>query len=152
VHDAEHPPAYDLPANKTRVVYKTATSPANGTSNEIYFEDKRGAELMFMNASKDQTFFVQGARNEEVIHDGVHRVGQNHSITVTLEAIERVDQFVDQMLRVGEPAGFALHGHGTGALKAAVREHLALSRWATDARPADPDDGGDAFTVFWLRG
>jgi DNA mismatch repair protein MutS2 len=68
------------------------------------------------------------------------------------EAIERVEQFVDEMLRAAEPAGFVLHGHGTGALKAAVREHLALSRWVTQSRAADEGDGGDAFTVFRLRG
>jgi type VI secretion system secreted protein VgrG len=110
LHDAEHPPAYELPANKTRVVFKTATSPANGTSNEIYFEDKRGAELMFMNASKDQTFFVQGARNEEVLHDGVHKVGQNHTLNVTLEALERVEH--DQSIAVGGNESTDMGGAG----------------------------------------
>ncbi len=66
------------------------------------------------------------------------------------EALDRVDEFLDQLLRRGEPAGFVLHGHGTGALKAAVRQHLRAHVLVSDSRPAERDEGGDAFTVFWL--
>ena len=52
IHDAEHPPAYPLPANKTRVVFKTATTPGGGSFNELYFEDRKGQEEMFVNASR----------------------------------------------------------------------------------------------------
>jgi DNA mismatch repair protein MutS2 len=54
------------------------------------------------------------------------------------------------MLRENEPVGYVLHGHGTGALKLAVRSHLSAATHVRRARPAEPDDGGDAFTVFWL--
>jgi DNA mismatch repair protein MutS2 len=63
----------------------------------------------------------------------------------------RVDAFVDVMLGEGESVGFVLHGHGTGAVKAAVREHLAASSYVEHSRAAEPDEGGDAFTVFWIR-
>jgi len=66
------------------------------------------------------------------------------------EALDQVDAFIDKMLNSSEHSGFVLHGHGTGALKQAVREHLKLSRYVSDSAPADPGDGGDAFTVFWL--
>jgi DNA mismatch repair protein MutS2 len=66
-------------------------------------------------------------------------------------ALERLDAFVDDMLRSGEPLGFVLHGHGTGALKSAVRVHLQASSHVEQSRPAEPDSGGDAFTIFWLR-
>jgi DNA mismatch repair protein MutS2 len=68
------------------------------------------------------------------------------------EAVERVEAFVDRLLSEGDPAGFVLHGHGTGALKAAIREHLAAHRFVASARPADEDQGGDAFTVLWTAG
>jgi len=66
------------------------------------------------------------------------------------ESLEHVDAFVDAMLRAGERAAFVLHGHGTGALKQAVRSHLRDSLHVLDSAPAAPEDGGDAFTVFWL--
>jgi DNA mismatch repair protein MutS2 len=68
------------------------------------------------------------------------------------EALSRVDGFIDRLIGVNEAAGFVLHGHGTGALKAGVREHLRASAYVEHSRPAEPDEGGDAFTVFWLRG
>lgn len=67
------------------------------------------------------------------------------------DAIDRIEAFIDRMMSGGEPAGFVLHGHGTGALKSAVREHLAAHRFVDRARAADPDDGGDAFTVFYMK-
>lgn len=49
-------------------------------------------------------------------------------------------------------AGFVLHGHSTGALKLAVRRHLASMKLVARSRAAEPDEGGDAFSVFWFEG
>ncbi|HEX7671694.1 MAG TPA: Smr/MutS family protein [Polyangiaceae bacterium] len=68
------------------------------------------------------------------------------------EAIDRVDTFVDRLLADGEPAGFVLHGHGTGALKVAIRAHLGAHPCVATSRTADDDQGGDAFTVLWTAG
>jgi DNA mismatch repair protein MutS2 len=67
------------------------------------------------------------------------------------EALTKVDAFLDRMLNIGEPSGFVLHGHGTGALKSAVRAHLQASSYIEQSQPAEADSGGDAFTIFWLR-
>jgi DNA mismatch repair protein MutS2 len=69
------------------------------------------------------------------------------------EALETLEVFMDGCVS-GEhdEISFALHGHGTGALKRAVREHLALSGRVAASRPAELDEGGDAFTVFRVRG
>ncbi len=66
------------------------------------------------------------------------------------ESMEMVDRFVDDLLKRGEHGGYVLHGHGTGALKEAVRAHLSLHRCIGYSRPADRAEGGDAFTLFWL--
>jgi DNA mismatch repair protein MutS2 len=65
-------------------------------------------------------------------------------------ALDRVDGFVDELLQRGEPAGYILHGHGTGALKQAVREHVRSLRQVLESGPAGPEDGGDAFTLLWM--
>jgi DNA mismatch repair protein MutS2 len=44
-----------------------------------------------------------------------------------------------------------LHGHGTGVLKSAIRDHLGGHRFIARVRSADEDQGGDAFTVFWIE-
>jgi DNA mismatch repair protein MutS2 len=67
------------------------------------------------------------------------------------DAASMIDSFVDRLVSNDEPVGYVLHGHGTGALKAAVREHLRTSPFIARSAPATPDDGGDAFTVFWVK-
>ena len=68
------------------------------------------------------------------------------------EALGRVDAFIDRLLGGNDAVGFVLHGHGTGALKSHVREHLRASTYVEHSRAAEADEGGDAFTVFWVRG
>jgi DNA mismatch repair protein MutS2 len=65
--------------------------------------------------------------------------------------LEQLDGFIDVLLRRGESVGFVLHGHGTGAMKEAVRSHLRSLDLVSESRPAERDEGGDAFTIFWLR-
>lgn len=99
VNDGEHPPAYKLPDNKTRVVFKTATTPADGTFNEIYFEDMKGAEEMFVNASRDMSVLVQQIKTEGVGRDSTRTVGQNHTLTVADDMAEDVQR--DQSVTIG---------------------------------------------------
>jgi type VI secretion system secreted protein VgrG len=90
IHDAEHPPAYSLPANKTRVVWKTATSPGGGSFNEIRYEDKIGQEEMFINASRDMNVTVQNFKNEFINRDSSRTVGAEHKLTVAETFLEMV--------------------------------------------------------------
>jgi DNA mismatch repair protein MutS2 len=58
--------------------------------------------------------------------------------------------FLDRALGEGTPAVFLVHGHGTGALREAVREELARSKYVAKYRSAPADEGGDGVTVAWL--
>ena len=50
----------------------------------------------------------------------------------------------------GLPEVRVIHGHGTGALRTAVRDELAATRWSARAEPAPPDQGGDGATIAHL--
>lgn len=108
IHDAEHPPTYGLPANKTRVVFKTATTPGGGSFNEIYFEDKKGAEEMFINASKDMIVYAQQVKSESITRDSTRMVGVNHTLTVGSDWAEnvlqnqRVNIGADEQIQIGK--------------------------------------------------
>jgi type VI secretion system secreted protein VgrG len=108
VHDAEHPPAYPLPANKTRTVWKTATSPGGGSFNEMYFEDSRGAEEMFFNASKDMNVLVQNIKNEFITNDSTRKVGGDHKLTVEEDSLELVVN--DQTVTIGGDETLEIEG------------------------------------------
>jgi len=66
-------------------------------------------------------------------------------------ALERVEKFLDDLTLQGASTGHILHGHGTGALKQALRRWLPTCGYAKSWRPGDESEGGDAWTVVELR-
>jgi DNA mismatch repair protein MutS2 len=68
------------------------------------------------------------------------------------EALRALEETLDARLREGAEEVHVLHGHGSGALKAAIREHLARSPYVRRARAGASHEGGDAVTVAELRG
>jgi len=67
------------------------------------------------------------------------------------EALDQVDKFLDQLFGSGEAAAFIIHGHGTGALKAAVRAYLKDSPYPQHFRTGTPEEGGDGITIVKLK-
>jgi DNA mismatch repair protein MutS2 len=67
------------------------------------------------------------------------------------EATAMAEQFLDRTLGAGRKVAFLVHGHGTGALRDAVREVLRASHYVARMRPGEPREGGDGVTVVWLR-
>jgi DNA mismatch repair protein MutS2 len=67
------------------------------------------------------------------------------------DALSLMESFIDRMYTTDMRVGYVLHGHGTGALRDAVRKHLKTNvPMVRTFRPADADEGGDALTVFYL--
>jgi DNA mismatch repair protein MutS2 len=46
---------------------------------------------------------------------------------------------------------FVIHGHGTGALRTAIRTHVARHPAVSKWRAGEASEGGDGVTVLWLR-
>jgi DNA mismatch repair protein MutS2 len=67
-------------------------------------------------------------------------------------ALEKLDAYLDQALLAGRSELRVVHGHGTGRLKRAVREHLRGHPAVASFRPGEPNEGGDGATVVTLRG
>jgi type VI secretion system secreted protein VgrG len=74
LYHKENPVPYALPANKTRSVFKTLSSPGGGGYNELRIEDKKGAEQIYIHAQRDW--------DENVEHDQKIRVGNERHDTV----------------------------------------------------------------------
>ncbi len=66
------------------------------------------------------------------------------------EALEQVERYLDRALERSVFAVFVVHGHGTGALKKAVREFLERSPYVARWRPGTRVEGGDGVSVVWL--
>ena len=59
---------------------------------------------------------------------------------------------LDHYLRAGEETVHVIHGHGSGALKQAVREHLRRSGYVAQVRAGEQHEGGDAVSVVVVVG
>ncbi|WFS18642.1 type VI secretion system tip protein TssI/VgrG [Pseudomonas sp. 905_Psudmo1] len=78
LYHAEHVVPYELPANKTRSVFKTLSSPGGGGYNELRIEDRKGAEQIYVHAQRDW--------DENIEHDQKIRVGNERHDTVEANA------------------------------------------------------------------
>jgi DNA mismatch repair protein MutS2 len=67
------------------------------------------------------------------------------------EALTKLDQFVDQIILSETSPAMIIHGHGTGALKQAVRDSLSTSRYPIEFRPGEIYEGGDGVTLVSLK-
>ncbi len=74
LYHKENQVPYELPANKTRTVFKTLSSPGGGGFNELRIEDKKGSEQIFIHAQRDW--------DENIEHDQKIRVGNERHDTV----------------------------------------------------------------------
>ncbi|MEE8558031.1 MAG: Smr/MutS family protein [Myxococcota bacterium] len=67
------------------------------------------------------------------------------------EALERADAHLQRALGTSLSRVLFIHGHGTGALRAAIREWLRDSPFIATSEPAGPHEGGNGVTVATLR-
>lgn len=67
------------------------------------------------------------------------------------EALAMATQFLDRAVGTRARVVFFLHGHGTGALREALRDDLAESGYVRRHAPGGRGEGGDGVTVAWMR-
>ncbi|HID9489065.1 TPA: type VI secretion system tip protein TssI/VgrG, partial [Pseudomonas aeruginosa] len=128
VYHAAHPVPYELPANQTRSVFKSLSSPGGGGYNELRIEDRKGQEQIFVHAQRDW--------DENIEHDQKIRVGHERHDTVeansysefkaeehhTVHGERKVELKADDHLTVGDSQHMKL---GRAYLAKAGREiHL----------------------------
>ena len=67
------------------------------------------------------------------------------------EALEKLDLFLDAVYGANLSGAYIIHGHGTGALKRAVRAELPSSGYISEFRPGTRHEGGDGVTIAFLK-
>lgn len=90
-------------------------------------------------SSSQVNVFVQTAGNTLDLRG--HRV---------LEAMDELEKFLDHATVANLSPVMIIHGHGTGAVKSAVREYLRTSSYVDSSRPGESYEGGDGVTVVEL--
>ena len=76
------PPPYGMPGKKATSTLQSATSPKDGTTQEIRLSDDAGSEEAFIHATKDQTVSVGGSHTVKVGANRTDDVQKTQSIKV----------------------------------------------------------------------
>jgi type VI secretion system secreted protein VgrG len=98
-----NPVPYDLPANKTKSVFRTNTHKGQSAYkfNELTFEDEAGREEIYIHAQKDYTLKVLNHKTERVDVNYVQSVGG-----ASVREIERMDiQNIGQSMSINVGTG-----------------------------------------------
>ena len=67
------------------------------------------------------------------------------------ESVANLDRFLDEALLLGHDAIFVVHGHGTGALRTALRQHVHKHAAVKSSRAGEGSEGGDGVTVVSMK-
>lgn len=83
VHNRDARPTWALPAGKTRSGFRTRTYKGGAANfNELSFDDKQGAEEVFIQAERDKV--------ERIKHDSLADIGNERHVTVHKDAFEEI--------------------------------------------------------------
>ncbi len=118
VYNQQNMPPWELPANQTQTGILSRSSKGGGyeNANAIRFEDKKGAEEVWLHAEKDQRIEVEHDESHwvgndrsktidhdetvHVKHDRTETVDNNETITVHNNRTERVDH--NETISIGD--------------------------------------------------
>ncbi len=93
VYNADQMPPWELPANATQsgVLTRSSKGGAYGTANALRFEDKKGAEQLWLHAEKNQDIEVENDETHWVGHDRTKTVDHDETVHVKHDRTETVD-------------------------------------------------------------
>ena len=150
------------PPNGDRVEVRLGSMRATVPIADVLLDTHRARARAERERAQEEAANDKPAGPSVVLVDGVPAGGRATARTIDStidvrgqradEAVAAVDRFLDESLLANRDTAFIVHGHGTGALRAAVREHLKAHQGIDTFRAGEPSEGGDGVTVAFLRG
>ena len=67
------------------------------------------------------------------------------------EALDNLEAYLDKASLANLSPVYIIHGHGTGALKSAVRDFISTSPYVAKYRVGEDAEGGDGVSVIDIR-
>ena len=104
-------PPYALPGNMTQTGIKTRSTLGGGVANfnEIRFEDKKGAEQLYIHAEKNQDNVVENDASLSVGHDRKKTVDHDETTHVKHDRTETVDN--NETITIGNDRSETVNGN-----------------------------------------
>ncbi|WP_343628422.1 type VI secretion system tip protein TssI/VgrG [Roseateles sp.] len=166
-YNGENLPPWDLPANATQSGFLTRSTKGGsyGNANAIRFEDKQGAEQLWIHAEKNQDIEVENDethwvgrdrtktidRHETVFVKGnrTETVDLDETITVHQNRTERVD--LNETVSIGDNRSVTIGGFKSETIALAKAETIGLGKALTIGAAYQTTVGGFMNTTVALQ-
>ena len=157
------------PPTRPAVAGDTVELVSMGTKASVIAVNKDGslqlqAGILKITAKQEEVRVVEGSGAKaqkdakRIIRQAEHKLrtaGASYEVDLrgmmVDEALASLDIFLDNALLAHLESVRIIHGKGTGAVRAAVRDHLKRSRYIKSFRPGRYGEGEDGVTVAELR-
>ena len=166
--DARRRPAGGAPARSAGVCAKTASRSGGARSSFARSHPRGGGSHEAVGGGRGAPQRrARGERASPRGREGAHRGARERALTLEVpiqtsdntcdvrglradDAVAMATSFLDRSLNEGRQVAFVIHGHGTGALREAIRRELRASAYVAQFRAGESGEGGDGVTVVWL--
>ena len=136
VYNAEQMPPWELPANATQSGILTRSSKGGGyaNANALRFEDKKGAEQLWLHAEKNQDIEVENDETHWVGHDRSKTIDHDETVHVKHDRTETVDHNetitigVDRTESVGHNETISVGSNRSVSVGASETKTVAMQR------------------------
>ncbi len=152
VYNADNPPPYGLPGEKTKSTLKSKSSPGGGGFNEIRFEDAAGSEEIFVHAQKDQNIVVGNDRTKSVGHDEKVQIKNNRDKSVGVDQSETIGS--NKKISVGANHDETIGGNMTLGVTGNEKESIQGNRIVSVGGSHDESIGKnqtETVTINWAK-
>jgi type VI secretion system secreted protein VgrG len=151
VYNATHAPPFPLPQGAAQSGFRSQSTPGGQGANELRFDDRRGEELVLLQAQRDMQIVAGGARTTQIASDESRRVGGHckdeigGNLGSTIAGSEQRAVLGASRSTVAGSASRAVDGSDTvrvdGGRSVSVGgdliEHVDGSRFASTGEPGD---------------
>jgi DNA mismatch repair protein MutS2 len=150
-----------LPNSMEGQVLEVSGEEAVVQAGALKLRQKLGDLVLLKGAPKAARFPGKSGRREEKLREAEEAgAGALHHGDIKIDvrgmraedAVKAVETFLDRCYGEGRTAAFIVHGLGTGALRASLRDYLKGSAYVRGFRAGEEHEGGEGTTVVALRG
>jgi type VI secretion system secreted protein VgrG len=142
VYNGADPFPEALPGHKTRSALQSLSSPGRDGSNMIRFEDRGGAEQVFVHAERDQRVVIAHDRREDVGVNESQRIYRDETVVIGVNDTEGVA--ADRYLTIEGNQSITIGGNRSREVAqmdgARVKGNRSLSIGASHSRRIGTDD------------
>ena len=128
VYNSDNLPINDLRKSVTRSGFRTRTHKGEGF-NELRFDDRHGAEEVYLQGEKDWNILVKRDKAQQVGRDEAHQVGNNRLKTVGMDQMEQIG--CNHTERIGVNKSIFIGANKTETVEVNSSENVGLAKELT---------------------